>query len=68
MGGFFNWRTLLRGALITVGTWLVGIPCPDLGEGCLTRIIGAALVMLGGSLGSSSSSVRAAKGGGGPVV
>lgn len=68
MAGLFNWRTILRGALITIGTWLTAIPCPDPDAGCLTRIIGAGLVMLGGSLGSSASSVKAAKGGGGPVV
>lgn len=67
MGGLFNWRTILRGVLITVGTWLTAMPCPEPGADCLTRIIGAALVMLGGSLGSSPSSVKAGKAGTGLV-
>lgn len=60
MSGLFNWRTLLRGIFMGVGTWLAAVPCPVPEDQCFTTIIGSFLVMLGAALGSSAQSVRAA--------
>lgn len=59
MGSFFNLRTIIRGALGTVGSFLVGMSCGETPEAqCITQIVGSFLIGLGLAIGSSGQSVK----------
>lgn len=47
-----NWRTILRGLLTGLGAWLLTMPEP-------LQQIGAAVMAIGVSIGSSANSVKA---------